>query len=72
MRGYAVRAYAEAQRREREAKSTAEAENWRRAALTIAEKTDRRAGFDTAARMVADISFAHTNFVPKASAPRAL
>jgi hypothetical protein len=57
MRGYAVRAYAEARRREREARSVADAENWRRAALTIAEKTYGRAGFDIAARMAAGAGF---------------
>jgi hypothetical protein len=58
MREYAVRAYAEARLREREAKSKAEAQNWNRVALSIAHKTGKRVGFDTATRMAADANFA--------------
>jgi hypothetical protein len=47
MREYAVRAYAEARRREREAKSKAEAQNWSRVALLVAERTCKRVGLDT-------------------------
>lgn len=39
-------------------KGKAEAQNWSRVALSIAHKTGRRVGFDTATRMAADANFA--------------
>jgi hypothetical protein len=47
MREYAVRAYAEARPRGREAKSKAEAQNWSRVALVIAERTCKRVGLES-------------------------
>lgn len=67
MREYAVRAYAEARRREREAKSKVEAQNWNRVALSIAHKTGKRVGFDTATRMASDAIFAYSHLEPSAS-----
>jgi hypothetical protein len=58
MREYPVRAYAEARRREREAKSKTEAQNWSRVTLAIAHKTCRRVGLDTVTRMASDAIFA--------------
>ena len=57
MRAYALRAYAEARRPEREAKSKAEAQNWDRVALAIAHKTCKRVGLDTATRMASEAIF---------------
>jgi hypothetical protein len=48
MRAYAARAYAEARRREGEAKTKAEAQDWSRVALSIAHKTGKRTDFDIA------------------------
>lgn len=58
MREYAVRAYGEARRREGDAKSNAEAQNWSRVALAIARKINKRVGLDTASRMASDANFA--------------
>lgn len=70
MRAYAVRACAEARRREREAKTKEEAQNWSRVALVIAHKTGKRVGLDTASRMAADAIF-FSDPEGSASPPRA-
>ena len=58
IQAYAVEAYAEARRREREARTEDEAKNWSRVALAIARKTSKRVGLDTATRMAADANMA--------------
>ena len=54
IQGLGVGAYSAARRREHEAASEAMTRHWRRVALAIARKTSRRAGLDTATRMVAN------------------
>jgi len=56
--------------REREAKSKAEAQNWSRVALLIAERTCKRVGLDTASRMASDAIFA-SSLDSSASPPHA-
>jgi hypothetical protein len=70
MRAYAVRAYAEARRRERDARSRVESQNWSRVALVIAERTCKRVGFDTSTRMASDANFA-SSLDSSASPPHA-
>ena len=70
LREYAVQAYAEARRREREAKTGDEVKTWSRVALAIARKTSKRVGLDTATRMAADANLA-TSFQPFVSTPSA-
>ncbi len=58
MRTYAIEAYAETRRREREAKTKDEAKTWSRVAPAIARKTSKRVGLDAATRMAADPNMA--------------
>ncbi len=71
MRRYAIRAYAEARRRECAAKTKVEAQNWSRVALMIAHKTGKRVGLDTSTRMASDAIFAYSHLEPSVSSPRA-
>ncbi len=70
IRAYGVEAYAEARRREREAKTKDEAKNWSRVAMAIARKTSKRVGVDTATRMAADANMA-ASFESSVSTPSA-
>ena len=70
MRACGVQAYAEARRREREAKTREEAKNWSRVASAIAQKTSKRVGLDDATMMAADANLA-ASFEPFVSTPSA-
>jgi hypothetical protein len=54
---FGVDAYSEARQRERQAESAPVAEEWRRVALVVAHKTEKRVGLDTATRMTIDADF---------------
>jgi hypothetical protein len=51
-------AYFAARRREHDATSETMARHWRRVALAVARKTDRRVGLDTSTRMAMDANLA--------------
>ncbi len=70
MRACGIQAYAEARRREREAKTREEAKNWSRVASAIAQKTSKRVGLDDATMMAADANLA-ASFEPFVSTPSA-
>ncbi len=74
IRARGIEAYAEARRREREAKTKEEAKTWSRVALAIARNTSKCVGLDTATRMAADAnmvaSFETLVSTPSATVPK--